>query len=177
MMIKYTRTALCTIQKVRKTIMANNWTLNEKGNIVFPVPETVKIPWDKSRGELPLTVEYFNGTMYEKVEETAKKHPLMIALDFMGKHITYKYMIDQINLCAKSLRVLGIRENDRVTIAMPNCPQAIYMLYAINLVGAVANMVHPLSAEKEIENYQGRADETYQGRLHADRRPQDTEDP
>ena len=138
MMIKYTRTALCTIQKVRKTIMANKWTLNEKGNIVFPVPETVKIPWDKSRGELPLTVEYFNGTMYEKVEETAKKHPLMIALDFMGKHITYKYMIDQINLCAKSLRVLGIRENDRVTIAMPNC--------------------HPLSAEKEIENYLNMSD-------------------
>ena len=132
--------------------MANNWTLNENGNIVFPVPETVKIPWDKSRGDLPLTIEYFNGTMYEKVEETAKKHPLMIALDFMGKHITYKYMIDQINLCAKSLRILGIREDDRVTIAMPNCPQAIYMLYAINLVGAVANMVHPLSAEKEIEN-------------------------
>ncbi len=133
--------------------MSNNWTINENGNIVFPVPETVKIPWDRSRGDLPLTIEYFNGTMYEKIEETAKKHPLNIALDFMGKHITYKYMIDMINLCAKSLRILGIREDDRVTIAMPNCPQAIYMLYAVNLVGAVANMVHPLSAEKEIENY------------------------
>lgn len=133
--------------------MADKWTINENGNIVFPVPDTVKIPWDKSRGDLPLTIEYFNGTMYEKIEQTAKKHPLNIALDFMGKHITYKYMVDQINLCAKSLRILGIREDDRVTIAMPNCPQAIYMLYAINLVGAVANMVHPLSAEKEIENY------------------------
>ena len=125
-------------------IMANNWKINENGKIVFPVPENVKIPWDKSRGDLPLTIEYFNGTMYEKIEETAKKHPLNIALDFMGKHITYKYMVDMINLCAKSLRILGIREDDRVTIAMPNCPQAIYMLYAVNLVGAVANMVHPM---------------------------------
>lgn len=133
--------------------MEYKWSLNDNGNIVFPVPEKVKIPWNKSRGDLPLTLEYFNGTMYEKVEATAKKQPMNIALDFMGKHITYKYMIDQINLCAKSLRVLGIRENDRVTIAMPNCPQAIYMLYAVNLVGAVANMIHPLSAEKEIENY------------------------
>ena len=47
--------------------MANNWTVNENGNIVFPVPDTVKIPWDKSRGDLPLTCEYFNGTMYEKI--------------------------------------------------------------------------------------------------------------
>lgn len=129
------------------------YKLNEKGNIVFEIPEGVKTPWFKSRGDLPETLEYFNGSMYEKVAEIAKKQPLATALDFMGKHITYKHMIEQINLCAKSLRVLGIREDDRVTIAMPNCPQAIYMLYAVNLVGAVANMIHPLSAEKEIENY------------------------
>ncbi len=133
--------------------MENNWKVNENGNIVFPTPEGVKTPWFKSTGELPQTLEYFNGTMYEKVEEIAKKYPMHIALDFMGKHITYKHMIDQINLCAKSLKILGIREDDKVTIAMPNCPQAIYIMYAVNLVGAVANMVHPLSAEKEIENY------------------------
>ncbi|MBR0307664.1 MAG: AMP-binding protein [Mogibacterium sp.] len=133
--------------------MATEWKLNENGNIVFPIPEGVKTPWFKSKGDLPETLEYFNGTMYEKVAKSASEHPLAIALDFMGKHITYKYMVDQINLCAKSLRILGIRENDKVTIAMPNCPQAIYMLYAVNLVGAIANMIHPLSAEKEIENY------------------------
>jgi hypothetical protein len=127
-----------------------SYNYNENGRIVFPIPETVKTPWFRSRGDLPVTLEYFSGTMYEMIEEVAKKHPLNIALDFMGKHITYKYMVDQINLCARSLRVLGIRENDKVTIAMPNCPQAIYMLYAVNLVGAVGNMVHPLSAEKEM---------------------------
>ena len=135
------------------TEMAYEKTLNEEGKIVFPVPETVKTPWFASSGNLPKTLEYTNGTIYEKVEQIAKKYPNNIALDFMGKHITYRYMIDQINTCAKSLRILGIREDDRVTIAMPNCPQAIYMLYAVNLVGAVGNMVHPLSAEKEIENY------------------------
>ena len=36
---------------------------------------------------------------------------------------------------------------------MPHRPQAIYMFYAVNLVGAIANMIHPLSAEKEIEFY------------------------
>ena len=124
-----------------------------KKDIVFPVPATVKTPWFGSTGELPTTLEYFNGSIYEMVEAVAKEHPSFVAMDFMGKHITYRYMIDQINKCAKALRVLGIREDDKVTIAMPNCPQAIYMLYAVNLVGAVGNMVHPLSAEKEIEEY------------------------
>ena len=58
-----------------------------------------------------------------------------------------------IHLCAGALKKLGIREGDKVTIAMPNCPQAIYLFYAVNLVGGIANMIHPLSAEKEIEFY------------------------
>ena len=46
-----------------------------------------------------------------------------------------------------------MREGDKVTIAMPNCPQAIQMFYAVNLIGGICNMIHPLSAEKEIEFY------------------------
>ena len=45
---------------------------NEEGKIIFPVPENVKIPWFNSDKRLPKTLEYFDGTMYEKVEEIAK---------------------------------------------------------------------------------------------------------
>lgn len=124
-----------------------------KNEITFSVPETVKTPWFKHTGDIPHTLEYFGGTMYEKVVQIASKYPNNIALDFMGKRITYKRMKEKIDTCAKALRTTGIREGDRITVAMPNCPQAIYMLYAINAVGAVANMIHPLSAEKEIEEY------------------------
>ena len=56
-------------------------------------------------------------------------------------------------LCARALKATGVRPGDRITMAMPNCPQAVIMFYAINLVGATANMIHPLSSEKEIEFY------------------------
>lgn len=120
---------------------------------VFPVPEGVKTPWFDFAGEIPVTLEYDSGTMYEKVAETARKFPGNTAFDFMGKHTTYRQMMDKIDTCAKALRTIGIRPGDKVTIAMPNCPQAIFMLYAVNRVGGIANMVHPLSAEKEIEEY------------------------
>ena len=55
---------------------------------------------------------------------------------------------------------MGVRVGDKVTIAMPNCPQAIYMFYAVNLVGGIANMIHPLSAEKEIEFYLNASEST-----------------
>ena len=113
----------------------------------------VKTPWKENTGGAPMYLDYFEGSMFEKVEAVAKQYPNYVAFDFMGRHTTYRQMILEIERCAKALKTIGIRENDKVTIAMPNCPQAIYLFYAVNLVGAVANMIHPLSAEKEIEFY------------------------
>ena len=114
---------------------------------------TAKRPWLSSLGDVPATLEYFHGSMVDMVEDSAKKYPDYIAFDFMGRSTTYRDMLANIEKCARSLRTIGVRQNDRVTIAMPNCPQAIYMFYAVNMIGAVANMVHPLSSEKELEFY------------------------
>ena len=113
----------------------------------------VKTPWYPFMGVVPQHLEYFEGSMVDAVAKIAEAHPNYIAFDFMGKHTTYRQMMSSIHKCAMALKTIGIRKNDRVMIALPNCPQAIYMLYAVNMVGAVANMVHPLSAEKEIEFY------------------------
>lgn len=114
---------------------------------------TVKTPWENHLGDVPMHLKYFEGSMFEAVEKTAKAHPDNIAFDFMGRSTTYSKMVEEIRNCAKSLKTIGVREGDKVTIAMPNCPQALYMFYAVNLVGGIANMIHPLSAEKEIEFY------------------------
>ncbi len=114
---------------------------------------TAKRPWLSSMGEVPATLDYFQGSMVQAVEKVAAQYPNNVAFDFMGKSTTYKEMVANIEKCARSLRTIGVRQNDRVTIAMPNCPQAIYMFYAVNMIGAVANMVHPLSSEKELEFY------------------------
>ena len=114
---------------------------------------TAKRPWLSSMGDVPANLEYFQGSMVEMLENNAILYPNSIAFNFMGKSTTYKEMVANIEKCARSLRTIGVRENDRVTIAMPNCPQAIYMFYGLNMIGAVANMVHPLSSEKELEFY------------------------
>lgn len=114
---------------------------------------TAKAPWKDHLGDVPFSLEYFQGSMYEQVENIALKHPKNTAFVFMGRSTTYRDMIRHIEACAKSLKTIGVRENDKVTIAMPNCPQAIYMFYAVNMIGGISNMVHPLSSEKELEFY------------------------
>ncbi|MBR3527694.1 MAG: AMP-binding protein [Bacteroidales bacterium] len=113
----------------------------------------VKTPWYKFLNGVPAHLDYFQGSMFDKVSWIAEKYPNNIAFDFMGKSTPYKKFIKKTEMCAKALKTIGIREGDCVTIAMPNCPQAIYMFYAVNLVGGIASMVHPLSSEKEIEFY------------------------
>ena len=119
----------------------------------MPDQITAKAPWVKNLGDIPAHLDYFQGSMYDMLKSVADKYPNNIAMDFMGRSTTYKQLIEQVERCAKALKTIGIRENDCVTIAMPNCPQAIAMFYAINMVGGIANMVHPLSSEKEIEFY------------------------
>ena len=114
---------------------------------------TAKTPWKDYMGDVPMHLDYFQGSMFEAVEQIAIKYPSYVAFDFMGKPTTYKELVQHIETCAKALKTIGIREGDKVTIAMPNCPQAVYLFYAVNLVGGIANMIHPLSAEKEIEFY------------------------
>lgn len=119
---------------------------------------TAKTPWKDFMGEVPMHLDYFRGSMFEALENIAKKYPKNIAFDFMGKPTSYPELVKNVVLCAKALKAMGIQEGDRITIAMPNCPQAIYMFYGVNLVGGLANMIHPLSAEKEIEFYLNESD-------------------
>ena len=121
--------------------------------MILPKPQNVKTPWMPFMNGIPAQLDYFEGSMCEAVENIAEKYPNVIAYDFMGSHTNYRRCVEEIHACARALRAAGVKENDRVTIAMPNCPQAVSMFYAINMVGAIANMIHPLSAEGEIEFY------------------------
>ena len=113
----------------------------------------VKTPWKDYMGDVPMHLDYFQGSMFDAVERMADMYPNSIAFDFMGRSVTYRRMVQEIEKCAKSLKTLGVRVGDKVTIAMPNCPQAIYMF-------GIANMIHPLSAEKEIEFYLNASEST-----------------
>ena len=96
---------------------------------------------------------YPETTMFGAVEAAKNTYPNAIAYDFQGKLTSYTEFVNLIEKAAKGLLHEGIKKGDRVTICMPNTPQGIICLYALNRIGAIANMVHPLSAEKNITFY------------------------
>jgi len=106
-------------------------------------------PWLKHYGEVPETIDYPDCTMAEAVLKTAEIHPDLTAYSFMGKKTIYSVFASDIKRTARAFRALGIAPDDRVMLYLPNVPQALECLYAVNLIGAVAVMVHPLSSEGE----------------------------
>ena len=110
-------------------------------------------PWFKFYGEVPRTLEYPDVSMSAMVERAGEQYADYKALYFMGRETSFRELVEQINRCAKALRALGLKKGDRITICMPNCPQGVIMFYAVNMIGAVANMIHPLSGEGEIVFY------------------------
>jgi long-chain acyl-CoA synthetase len=110
-------------------------------------------PWFKFYGDMPHTLNYPAKTIYELVRAAALKYPNDVAYEFMGKNVTYSQFMARIDRVAKALLALGVGKGDRFTICMPNCPQALDTFYALNRIGAVSNMIHPLSAPSEIAFY------------------------
>lgn len=107
--------------------------------------------------KLPKELEYFDGGLYDAVYDASCKWPHNTALEYFDTQVSYRDLIKKINKVAAALKAIGVEKGDRVTVCMPNTPEEIYMFYAINEIGAVANMIHPLSSEKEIEDYLNQA--------------------
>ena len=108
-------------------------------------------PWYDFYGDVPHHLEYPKGSMVDVLMDTVLKYPELDAIEYFNNKYTYKEVMDKVIECAKSLKTIGVKEGDVVSICMPNTPEALFMFYAVNMVGAVSNMIHPLSSEKEIE--------------------------
>ena len=96
---------------------------------------------------------YPEATMFEMVARMAQQYPNEPAYEFYNRKTTYAQFVRRIERAARAFWAFGIRPGDAVTLCLPNIPQALDCFYAVNRIGAVANMVHPLSARNEIVYY------------------------
>ncbi len=110
-------------------------------------------PWTKFYGKMPAHIDYPQRTLWQLVRETALQNPKLPAYEFQGKITNYGEFVRRVERTALALQSIGIGKGDRVTICMPNSPQAVDCFYALNRLGAISNMIHPLSAVEEIGFY------------------------
>ncbi len=106
-------------------------------------------------------LEYPDRSVYDHLRKYANEYSGLCALEYYGRKISYRDLLREVNRCACALAAAGVKKGDSISICLPNIPQAVYLFYAVNKLGAVANMIHPMSAEKEILDYIDLTDSRY----------------
>ena len=96
-------------------------------------------------------LNYCENSVYEYIKEMNEGNDDCIAINYFKRKMTFRTFFKQIDECASAFKSTGIREGDVVAICMANTPEAVIAFYALNKIGAIANMLHPLSSEEEIK--------------------------
>ena len=127
--------------------MEGSGQMNTQKTTGYP---SIDKPWMKYYSEEALYGEIPKCTMYEYIFDHNKSHLDGIALRYFTKKITYQKLFENIRKTADAFWAQGIRKGDAVTIMSLNTPETIYCIYALNYIGAVANMVYMTLSEEEI---------------------------
>ena len=116
-------------------------------------PKHKNEPWLDYYSREERSIKFTTKSIYNYMVDSVGDDTDFIALNYFDNRISYNEFFENINTCARSLRSFGVKEGDIVTICLPNMPEALYAFYACNKIGAIADMVHPLSSPEQIKFY------------------------
>lgn len=113
-----------------------------------------KAPWKKYYNKKHMNIHLKDENIYQYLLRKIEKHGYYdnVAITYFKKEITYKEFVKKIDECAKSFKALGVKKYDIVSILSANIPEAIIAFYALNKIGAVSNMLHPLLSQNELKD-------------------------
>ena len=107
-------------------------------------------PWLKYYSEEVIKMPLPQKTLYSYLYENNRNHVESVALNYFGNRITYQEFFKHIKATADAFTMAGIKHGDIVTILSLITPETIYCIYALNYIGAVANMGYLSLSEDEI---------------------------
>lgn len=110
-------------------------------------------PHMKYYSELQSKVLNPSLSIYDYLRKCNKDNHNSKAISYFGSYLSFNEFFKKIDEAAKGFKKIGINKGDIITVCMPNTPEGVITFYALNKIGAVANMIHPLSSEIEIKNY------------------------
>ena len=114
---------------------------------------SVDRPWHKYYSPEIINEPLPECSVYDFMVQNNKDYPSDIAINYLGNKITYGDLFRNIDKAAAAFLKAGVKEKEIVTVALPSLPEAIYCVYALNKIGAVANMIHPLAGKNETAFY------------------------
>lgn len=110
-------------------------------------------PWKKFYSPEMLNIKVPDMSLTDYLYEKNKNHMNLFALRYVKQKITYEELFDKIDKTSRRFQNYGVKEDDYVSLAMPLTPEAIYMMYALDNIGANANLIDPRVPEERMRYY------------------------
>lgn len=110
-------------------------------------------PWLDYYSREERSIQFTTKSIYHYLIDEVGEDKDYIALNYFENRISYNEFFDNINVCARALRSFGVKKGDIVTICLPNMPEALYAFYACNKIGAIVDIIHPLSSPEQVKFY------------------------
>ena len=110
-------------------------------------------PWLKYYEENKINFELPNKTVYEYALDSNKDNMDKIALEYFGNKIKYADFFEKVDAAEKAFRKIGITNGDTVSFCVPTLPETFYAFYALNKIGAIANMIDPRTNVSSIKSF------------------------
>lgn len=108
-------------------------------------------PWLKYYKKEAVNAALPECTIWQYVYDNNKDNMKGTALNYYGNKVTYKEFFENVDKAAKAFTALGVKRQEIVTIVSMHTPETIYMIYGLNRIGAVANMIYPTSDAGAVE--------------------------
>ncbi|QGQ48838.1 AMP-binding protein [Metabacillus sediminilitoris] len=109
-------------------------------------------PWlNQYPEQIPHEIKIEEKSLDEYLQEAASEFPTKTAIHFLGKELSYSELYKQSLKLANYLQAKGLQKGDRVSIMLPNCPQAVIAYYSVLLAGGIVVQTNPLYMERELE--------------------------
>jgi len=97
------------------------------------------------------TTPSIDELIFTKVERMVEKFPDKPALIYLGENFSYAKLKELVYRFATALYNLGVRDNNRVMLYIPNCPQFLIGYFGAQKIGAVPVPVSPIYTPSEIK--------------------------
>src|SRR3954464_8993492 len=100
----------------------------------------------------PSIAPFPDESLFSLLESAAGRFPDRPAIAWFGRHLSYRELLHEVELCSAMLAGLGVRKGDRVALIMPNSPPFTIAFYACMRIGAVAVGNNPVYTAREMEH-------------------------
>jgi long-chain acyl-CoA synthetase len=96
------------------------------------------------------TLNYPSTTLGRMLDQSADRFGNLTAIIYGNTHWTYRQLQGTANRLAGGLSKLGVGREDRIILALPNCPEFVAAFFAIQKLGAIPVNVGPLMGADDL---------------------------